>query len=292
MVSSSIGKTAVPFSAVLCYADREVSENMTQKICDSTKWCELIQIMARLRGENGCPWDLEQDHDSLKRYLLEEAYEVLDAIERRNDVDLCDELGDLLLQVVFHAQIATEQGRFTIDDVVSGINAKMIRRHPHIFGQAQAEDSAQVLSMWEAIKAQERASDGPKAEKRGLMKVNQNLPALMMAQKVQEKASRVGFDWPDITGPKEKLQEELVELQSAATQEERVDEFGDVLFAMVNLARFLQVDAEEALRHTIKKFIARFAYIEQHMEEQGLHWGEATLEQLDQLWNEAKGKGL
>lgn len=265
---------------------------MTQKLCDTAKWYELIQIMARLRGENGCPWDLEQDHDSLKRYLLEESYEVIDAIERRSDADLCDELGDLLLQVVFHAQIAAEQGRFTIDDVVDGINAKMIRRHPHIFGQAQAEDSAQVLSMWEAIKAQERSTSGAKVEKRGLMKINQNLPALMMAQKVQDKASRVGFDWPDITGPQEKLKEELEELQAASTQEERLDEFGDVMFALVNLARFLQVDAEEALRHTVKKFIERFTYIEQSMENRGLHWGDASLDQLDQLWNEAKEKGL
>ena len=265
---------------------------MTQKLCDTAKWYELIQIMARLRGENGCPWDLEQDHDSLKRYLLEESYEVIDAIERRSDADLCDELGDLLLQVVFHAQIAAEQGRFTIDDVVDGINAKMIRRHPHIFGQAQAEDSAQVLSMWEAIKAQERSNSGAKVEKRGLMKINQNLPALMMAQKVQDKASRVGFDWPDITGPQEKLKEELEELQAASTQEERLDEFGDVMFALVNLARFLQVDAEEALRHTVKKFIERFTYIEQSMENRGLHWGDASLDQLDQLWNEAKEKGL
>ena len=265
---------------------------MSKELCDTAKWQELVEIMSRLRGENGCPWDKEQDHDSLKRYLVEETYEVVDAIDRRNDADFCDELGDLLLQVVFHAQIAAEEGRFTIDDVVSGISNKMIRRHPHIFGEAKAEDSAQVLSMWEAIKAQERSTEGGKSEKRGLMKINQNMPSLMMAQKVQDKAARVGFDWPDISGPEAKLQEEIQELQAAKTQEERLDELGDVLFATVNLARFLDIDAEEALRHTVKKFVNRFTYIEQNMEAVGLQWGEASLVELDRLWDEAKGKGL
>ena len=265
---------------------------MSKELCDTAKWQELVEIMSRLRGENGCPWDKEQNHDSLKRYLVEETYEVVDAIDRRNDADFCDELGDLLLQVVFHAQIAAEEGRFTIDDVVSGISNKMIRRHPHIFGEAKAEDSAQVLSMWEAIKAQERSTEGGKSEKRGLMKINQNMPSLMMAQKVQDKAARVGFDWPDISGPEAKLQEEIQELQAAKTQEERLDELGDVLFATVNLARFLDIDAEEALRHTVKKFVNRFTYIEQNMEAVGLQWGEASLVELDRLWDEAKGKGL
>lgn len=265
---------------------------MTTGTCDGGKWQELIQVIDRLRGENGCPWDREQTHDTLKRSMVEETYEVIDAIDRRNDADLCDELGDLLLQVIFHAQIAAEEGRFTIDDVVSGISNKMIRRHPHVFGEAKAEDSAQVLSMWEAIKAQERSTEGGKSEKRGLMKLNQNLPSLMMAQKVQDKASRVGFDWPDISGPEAKLQEEIQELKDAQTQEEKLEELGDLLFAVVNVSRFLNVDAEEALRHSVKKFVDRFGYIEQNMEKAGLEWGQASLEELDRLWDEAKGKGL
>ena len=259
---------------------------------NSEKWQSLIDIMARLRTDNGCPWDREQDHFSLKKYFLEETYEVLDAIDAKDDAALCDELGDVLLQVVFHAQIAAEQGRFTINDVVQGISNKMIRRHPHVFGSGHADNSQEVLTMWEEIKAEEKVSKGVTPEKRGLMYVNDNLPSLIMAQKVQDKASRVGFDWPDIEGPKAKLTEEINELYAAETWEEKRDEMGDCFFALVNLARFLNLDAEDSLRHTVKKFMARFDYIEQKMDEQGGRWGDTSLAELDKLRDEAKSKGI
>lgn len=253
---------------------------------DVMKWRKLIGIMAALRGENGCPWDKAQTHDSLKKYFLEETYEVLDAIDRRSDEALCDELGDVLLQVVFHAQLAAEQGRFTIDDVLDNINQKMIRRHPHIFSDAHADAPEEVLTMWEAIKAKERKDKS--GEKRGLMQINDNLPALMLAQKAQDKAHRVGFDWPDIEGPRQKLREEVAELEAARTKAEAEDELGDVLFAATNLARFYELDAEQALRHTVKKFIARFRYIEDSIDAAGVDWSECDLARLDALWDEAK----
>lgn len=259
-------------------------------MADISKLQKLIDIMETLRGENGCPWDKEQDHESLKRYLLEESYEVLDAIDAKDDKALCDELGDVLLQVVFHAQIAAEEGRFTIDDVADAVNNKMIRRHPHIFGEAKADNAEEVLTMWEQIKAKEKESDG--GGKRGLMKINDNLPALLMAQKIQDKASRVGFDWSDIEGPRAKLAEELEELSAAKTKEEYLDELGDVLFAAVNVARFLGVDAEDALRHTNHKFIHRFEYIEEAAAEQGKDVSQLDLETMDALWDKAKAKGL
>jgi tetrapyrrole methylase family protein / MazG family protein len=255
-------------------------------MANQEKWQELIDIMARLRGAGGCPWDREQDHISLKRYLLEEAYEVLDAIDAGDDAAFCDELGDVLLQIVFHAQIATEQERFTIDDVVDGISAKMIRRHPHIFGAASAESSEQVLTMWEQIKAAERNPDGEGS--RGLMKLNENLPALMLAQKAQEKAARVGFDWPDTSGPADKLEEELAELAAAATTEEKAAELGDVLFSLVNMARFWGVDAEDALRRCVRRFIGRCDYMDKVIEGRGETWQQLTLTQLDEIWDEAK----
>ena len=259
-------------------------------MADLQKWQELINIMAKLRGENGCPWDKEQDHTTLKKYLVEETYEVLDAIETQDDEALCDELGDVLLQVVFHAQIAEEQGRFCIDDVVDAVNHKMIRRHPHIFGEAHADNATEVLTMWEQIKAEEKTSSS--AEKRGLMKLNENLPALMLAQKAQDKASRVGFDWPDISGPREKLTEEIAELDAASNQEEKIEEMGDVLFSLVNLARFMDLDAEDALRHSVRKFIRRFDYIENTLKNQGRNWEALNLSQLDEIWKEAKEKGI
>jgi len=248
-------------------------------------WLELVGIMRELRGADGCPWDKEQTHESLKRYLLEESYEVLDAIDAADDAALCDELGDVLLQVVFHAQIAAEQGRFTIDQVLRGINLKMRRRHPHVFGAGSAENSAAVLSQWEAIKAAERTAQG---EKRRIMKLNENLPALLLAQKVQDKAARVGFDWPDISGPWQKIAEELAELRRAQNREEQLDELGDSLFALVNLARFMDLDAEDSLRHTVKKFISRFNFIERRLAESGGDWREYSLAELDALWDEAK----
>ena len=256
--------------------------------CDPAKWQRLVGIMATLRSPEGCPWDKAQDHESLKRYFLEEVYEVLDAIDRGSDESLCDELGDALLQVVFHAQLAAERGSFTIDDVLDSICDKMVRRHPHIFGEASADDPDQVLSMWEAIKARERKDS--RAEKRGLMDVNDNLPALMMAQKVQDKAHRVGFDWADREGSWRKLAEETAELRAATDKEEALDELGDMIFAAVNLARFYDIDAEQALRHTNRKFISRFNYIEESLDRQGLTWENCDTSRLEELWRQAKEK--
>ncbi len=256
--------------------------------CDPAKWQRLVEIMATLRSPDGCPWDKAQDHQSLKRYFLEEVYEVLDAIDRGSDESLCDELGDALLQVVFHAQLASERGSFTIDDVLDAICDKMVRRHPHIFGEAEAHDPDQVLSMWEAIKARERKDS--RAEKRGLMDVNDNLPALMMAQKVQDKAHRVGFDWADREGSWRKLAEETAELRAAKDREEALDELGDMIFAAVNLARFYDIDAEQALRHTNRKFISRFNFIEESLDRQGLTWENCDTSRLEELWRQAKEK--
>ncbi|MBQ1343545.1 MAG: nucleoside triphosphate pyrophosphohydrolase [Firmicutes bacterium] len=256
--------------------------------CDPAKWQRLVGIMATLRSPEGCPWDKAQDHESLKRYFLEEVYEVLDAIDRGSDESLCDELGDALLQVVFHAQLAAERGSFTIDDVLDSICDKMVRRHPHIFGEAEAHDPDQVLSMWEAIKARERKDS--RAEKRGLMDINDNLPALMMAQKVQDKAHRVGFDWADREGSWRKLAEETAELRAATDKEEALDELGDMIFAAVNLARFYDIDAEQALRHTNRKFISRFNYIEESLDRQGLTWENCDTSRLEELWRQAKEK--
>jgi len=256
---------------------------------EAAGWLELTEIMRRLRGVDGCPWDKEQTHESLKRYLLEESYEVLDAIDAADDGALCDELGDVLLQVIFHAQIAAEQGRFTIKDVLNAVNNKMKRRHPHVFADGSAENSAAVLTQWEAIKAGEKNANG---DKRQIMKLNYNLPALLLAQKVQDKAARVGFDWPDISGPWQKIYEELDELKQAKSREEQRGELGDTIFALVNLARFMNLDAEDSLRHTAKKFVTRFNYIESRLAESGQTWENQTLLELDALWEEAKNSEL
>ncbi len=257
---------------------------MVQQQADCSKWQRLINIMAELRSEEGCPWDREQDHQTLKRYLVEETYEVLDAIDSGSPEKLADELGDLLLQVVFHAQLEAEAGHFTINEVVEAINSKMIRRHPHVFGPQKTRTSQEVLGQWERIKATEKTGGQP----RGVMEVNQNLPALMLAQKVQEKAARVGFDWPDVQGPWDKLQEELQELAAAQTPAEREDELGDCLFTLAKLASVLQTDAEGALRHTVQKFIRRFRHVEARMQAENLVWGETALAVMDGFWDEAK----
>lgn len=256
-------------------------------MANTENWQEFIDIIAKLRAPDGCPWDREQSHQSIKHSLIEEAYEVVDAIDAADDVALCDELGDVLLQVVFHAQIATEEGRFSIDDVVEAVKTKMIRRHPHIFGNVTASNAEEVLTMWEQIKAEEKDSS---QEKRGIMKVNENLPALMLAQKVQDKAHRVGFDWHDISGPKAKLAEELAELEAAETPEQRSEEIGDALFSLVNMARFMDIKAEDALRQAVRKFIRRFDYVEKAIEEHGEDWADLSLAEMDVYWDEAKEK--
>lgn len=248
----------------------------------------LVNILARLRGEGGCPWDREQDHRSLRPYLLEETYEVLEAIGEEDAYKICEELGDLLLQIVFHAQIADEESYFNINDVIEGISEKMIRRHPHVFGSVAVKDSKEVIINWEKIKAEEKKGDRPASLLSGVAK---SLPSLMRAVKLQEKAASVGFDWPDYRGALAKVHEEIVELESAISSSKPVEierELGDLLFSMVNLARLLGLDPETALLETSVKFARRFAFIEQMagLAERDLR--SCTLSELDKWWENAK----
>lgn len=250
----------------------------------------LVEIMAALRNpQGGCPWDLEQDFRSIAPYTLEEAYEVADAIERGDLGDLREELGDLLLQVVFHAQMAREQGAFDFEDVARAICDKLVRRHPHVFGGEPVESAAAQTEVWERLKAEEKATKGAVGV---LDDVPLSLPALTRAAKLGRRASRAGFDWPDATGPRRKLDEELAELDEAlagAGDPAAVEaEFGDLLFALVNYARHLGVDPEAALRRSNQKFVRRFRHVEQRLVATGQSGPEAGLEQLDAWWEEAK----
>jgi tetrapyrrole methylase family protein/MazG family protein len=255
----------------------------------ATQFERLKQIMKRLRGPDGCPWDREQTHLSLRPYLIEETYEVLEAIDGDDAPKLCEELGDLLLQIVFHSQVARENGRFDIEDVIAGIIAKLIRRHPHVFGDVKVKDSRDVLAGWERVKQQETRGKKTASILDG---VPRELPALLKAHRVQEKVSRVGFDWEHIDQVFAKVEEELAEFRAAYRQQDRkkvADELGDVFFALVNLARFLETSSEDALRRTIDRFIARFQYVEVQLHRRGLRPQDVNLETLDKLWDEAKG---
>jgi tetrapyrrole methylase family protein/MazG family protein len=251
------------------------------------EFARLTQIMARLRGPGGCPWDAEQTHESLKRYLLEECYEVLEAIDSGDDKHLAEELGDLMLQPVFHAAIAQERGSFTISDVLAAICDKLERRHPHVFGDLEIHTSDEQVANWELIKQGEKKAERTSA----ISGVPPHLPALLKAQKVTEKAARVGFDWPDVDGVFAKVLEELKEFEEtmAAGDQERMEaELGDLLFAIVNLGRFLRLDPEEALRKTIDRFGRRFRHVEESLHRAGKTLQESTLEEMDVFWNEAK----
>jgi ATP diphosphatase len=240
--------------------------------------------MAALRSpETGCPWDLEQDFASIAPYTIEEAYEVADAIERNDLVSLKDELGDLLLQVVFHARIAEEAGVFDISDVVDAICDKMVRRHPHVFGGAHHDQAEQVADSWENIKAMERSSK--LKDSSALADVAKSLPALLRAQKLQKRAKRTGFDWPDISGALDKLNEEIQEVEAAKTAAEQFDEVGDLLFAAVNVCRHLNVDAEQALRHANGKFERRFRAMEAACDQD---FGNLSLADKEALWHKVK----
>ena len=249
---------------------------------------ELLDIMARLRGEGGCNWDREQTFDSLAKYVIEEAHEVTEAIASRDYRHLCEELGDLLLQVVFQSQIAREQGLFDFSDVVQGISAKLVRRHPHVFADQTGLTPEQVSSQWELIKAAEKAAKGHK----GLLmeQVPGGLPALARAEKLQKQASKVGFDWQDPRAVLTKMREELDEIDHALTHhpDEVPGEVGDLLFCVVNLARHLDVDSEQALKQTNDKFVRRFNHIEERLGETGRTPVQATLDEMERLWEEAK----
>ncbi len=249
---------------------------------------ELVAILQKLRGPDGCPWDREQTFDSLRPYILEETYEILEAIDEKRYAQLKEELGDLILHIVFQAQVAREMGLFEIDDVLKGINEKLIKRHPHVFGEVKVSGTREVLENWEKIKLDE-------GEKRLLGGVPKSLPSLLRAFRVQEKAAGVGFDWESDRDVIAKILEEIKELRRARSkgnQAEVEEEFGDLLFAMVNLARWWKVTPEEALRKTVEKFMRRFAYIEDVLKERGQDIKKATLEEMDAIWEEAKGKGI
>jgi MazG family protein len=244
----------------------------------------LREIVRRLRAPDGCPWDREQTHASLKPHLLEECYELLEAIDSGDNDQLREELGDLLLQVALHAQIAAEDGRFSLDDVAGELADKLVRRHPHVFGESRLPDSDAVLKQWDQIKREE------KIERRSALDgVPLNLPALARAQQVQAKAARIGFDWPDATGALAKVHEELAEVADATTAELE-DEVGDLLFAVVNYARKRKVDAEQALLSATRKFSDRFHAVEELAHARGLEARSLTLEQLDALWDEVKAR--
>jgi tetrapyrrole methylase family protein/MazG family protein len=249
---------------------------------------ELVRVMARLRSPDGCPWDREQTHRSLRPYLLEETYEALEAVDDENWDRLCDELGDVLLQVVFHAQLASERGDFDIEDVAGKIVWKLKRRHPHVFADSVADTPDEVIDRWEKLKREE---DGYQERESAVDGVPAALPALQRAHKLQKRASRAGFDWDEIAGPRAKIDEELAEVDEAVAEDnpgERVeDEIGDLLFAVVNLARFLDVEPEGALRRANERFSRRYRAVEQQAGgSERLH--EMDLEQMDELWEKAK----
>ena len=242
--------------------------------------------MARLR--RSCPWDREQTHESLVPYLIEETYEVVDAIESKHDADLCEELGDLLLQIVFHSQLATERGKFSIADVVDALAGKMIRRHPHVFGDQAVSSVAEVWQNWDQLKALEPAGQRRQSRLDGIPK---GLGALQRAQKMQEKAARVGFDWPNLDGVRAKLAEEVAELEEARRSEDKAairEELGDVFFTFVNLSRALGEDAEGVLRAANEKFYRRFTYMERRAERDGRKLNDLSLDELEELWELAK----
>ena len=251
----------------------------------------LLSVMARLRGEGGCPWDREQTRASLKPFLIEEAYEALEAIDEGSTDHIMEELGDVLFQVVFHCQVASEQGEFAMADLLGRLRDKMVRRHPHVFGDGAVANAEEALSQWERIKRGER---GPEGEPRSALEgVPRNLPALLRAQRLQVKAGRSGFDWPDWSGAWAKVREEVLELDRAAAQGNAGqvrEELGDLLFSIVNAARLLDVDAEDCLRQAAEKFTRRFREVEAAMRATGRTVGEASLRELDQAWEGVKSR--
>ena len=261
---------------------------------------KLVEIMATLRGPNGCPWDKQQDFNSLKPMLVEEVYEVLEAIDNSDFDGLSEELGDLLLHVVFHAQVAKETGAFDIATVIQKISDKLVRRHPHVFGNESASTPEEVIKNWEAIKAEEKAQKlkNRTSEERSLLEgIPSKLPAIHEAHQISSRAARVGFDWPDVDGIFEKLQEEVHELKEVIsaganeTRRERLeDEIGDMLFVIVNIARYLKIDSESALKRANRKFKTRFRYMETELAKQGKNLEQTSLEEMEALWQKAKSE--
>ncbi len=273
-----------------------------QKQLGAGEWFEkLVAVQARLRAPNGCPWDREQTHQSLRTYLIEETYEVLEALESGNDGKFAEEMGDLLLQIVFHSQIAGEEGRFTASEVIRKIHDKMVRRHPHVFGKTSAKDSAEVLRNWEQIKAEERRSNGNKSDAKAgesgaqevslLDGVSRALPATLEGFQLTRRASRIGFDWDDAGGVFRKLHEEAEELKDALGEEDQPrmeEELGDLLFAAVNLSRFLKIDPEIALKKANAKFSRRFRTMERLARENGREFKDLRREEMEAFWDATK----
>jgi tetrapyrrole methylase family protein / MazG family protein len=257
---------------------------------EGTSFESFAEIVAHLRAPDGCPWDKEQTHESLRKHLLEESYEAISAIDSGDFHDMREEFGDLLLQVVLQSQIANEEGQFNVNQVVQGIHSKIVRRHPHVFGDLELDGVDGVLANWEKLKEKER---GNKKDGKGLLDgVPAALPALSQAQEYQDRAARVGFDWNDIAGVLDKLKEEIDEVKQAETDFELASEIGDLLFALVNVARWKKVDAESALRGTNNKFKKRFGFVEQGAKKQGRNLSELTLDEMEALWQEAKQQGI
>src|SRR6266705_2528042 len=262
------------------------------------KFEKLVEIMATLRGPNGCPWDKQQDFNSLKPMLVEEVYEVLEAVENNDFDGLSEELGDLLLHVVFHAYLGKEAGQFDINTVIDKISEKLVRRHPHVFGTESASTADEVIKNWEAIKAQEKAEKlkNRTPEQRSLLEgIPSKLPAIHEAHQISSRAARVGFDWPDVDGIFDKLQEEVRELKEViatgdeeSRRERLEDEIGDMLFVIVNIARYLKIDSESALKRANRKFKSRFQYMESELARQGKSLKQTSLQEMEALWQKAK----
>ncbi len=249
---------------------------------------DLVDIIRALRGEGGCPWDIEQTHESIKKNLIEETYETIEAINKNSVPMLREELGDVLMQVIFHAQIETENGNFNIDDVADENAKKLIERHPHVFGEVNVSGVDDVLTNWDAIK---RKTKKQKTTAESINSVPRELPALMRAQKIQSKAQKAGFDWDNVNGALDKLYEEIDELKKAISNTDReniVEELGDLLFSVVNVSRFVECDSEEALTQATDKFSNRFSIVEKLAVERGIDMKNSSIEELDKLWNEAK----
>jgi tetrapyrrole methylase family protein/MazG family protein len=254
---------------------------------EGTSFEAFQEIVAHLRAPNGCPWDREQTHESLRPHLMGEAYEALAAMDSGDPAEMSEEFGDLLLQIVLNAQIASEDGEFNMSDVLKGIYDKIIRRHPHVFGDVTLDGVQGVLKNWEKLKAVERSNSHD--PKKGLLDgVPLALPALAQAQEYQDRAARVGFDWKEVTGVLDKIAEEINEVREVTNEQELIDELGDLLFALVNLARWKKVDAESALRTTSKRFKKRFSYVEQGAKKQGRKLSEMSIDEMEALWQEAK----
>ena len=250
-----------------------------------SRFATLVDIIARLRAPDGCPWDRKQTHASLRKNLLEECYEVLEALDKRDSGRLCDELGDLLMQIVLHTQIATEAGEFKLGDVLRSISTKLIHRHPHIFGSLKVKDAEEVALNWEILKQEERGTEASI-----LTSVPKQMPALGYSQSIQRRVVQLGFDWKDIDSVIDKLAEEIKELKQAESQEQKAVEFGDLLFTLANIARRLGIDLEAALRQANQRFYQRFTYMEEVCRQRGVNLSELAFDEQKTLWEEAKKK--